>query len=183
MKNKKEKKASEKVRRFPKFYILDIVVVLLIVAIFLGIYFRYNVFDMFGNNKDQSPAEVSFSVKNIKSTNVDYIEIDDEVYFKEDGSKFGTIMPYTENSTLPLKADPAAETVYIPEKNKFVEIHYPLDTRVDANGRIKCTGSFASDGSFMLNGSDYIAPGQTFTVCTEKVTLQITVLEISKISK
>ena len=182
MKNKKEKKTSEKVRRFPKFYVLDVVVVLLVVAICLGIYFRYNVFDAFANTNDQTTAEITFSVKNIKSSSINYIEIDDEVYFKDDGSDFGTIMASTENSTRPLSEQPATETVYITEENKFEDIHYPPDTRVDATGKIKCTGSFSADGSFMLHGSEYMAPGQSFTVCTEKITLVITVLEISKVN-
>lgn len=186
MKNNNEKNVTEKVRRFPKFYVLDVVIVLLVVAIFLGIYFRYSIYDMFGNSKDQVDAEVSFSVKNIKNSSTDYVKIGDEVYFKDGGNTFGTIMASTENSTRPLDAQPASETVYISgenkEENKFEIIHYPVGTRVDANGRIKCKGFFSQEGSFMLNGSDYIAPGQTFTVCTEKLTLEITILDISKIN-
>ena len=113
---------------------------------------------------------------------VKYIKIDDEVYFKDTGDSFGTIVPYTENSTRPLHDPPATEIVYVEGTNEFKEILYPLNTRVDAEGKIKCIGSFASDGTFMLNGSNYIAPGQTFTVCTEKVTLEITITDISKIN-
>ncbi len=183
MKNKKEKRNTEKVRRFPKLYVLDIVIVLLLVAIGLGIYFRYNVFDILGNAKDQTSAEVSFVVKNINNTSIDYVEIGDEFYFKDTKNSFGTIMASAENSNRPFTDPPASETIYVPEKNEFVVVHYPENTRIDAEGKLKCKGSFSADGSFMLNGSNYIAPGQMFTVCTEKVTFEITILEISKAGK
>ena len=64
-KNKKEKNTEKKARRFPKFYIIDAIIILLVIAISLGIYFRYSVFDILGNSKNQTEAVVTFSVKNI----------------------------------------------------------------------------------------------------------------------
>ena len=124
MKNKKDKQSIEKVRRFPKFYVLDIVVVLLIVAIFLGIFFRYSVSDLFANAKEQIPAEISFSVKNINSSSIDYVKIGDEVYFKDSGEGLGTIMASTENSKRPLREVPASESVYIESEAKFNPLHH-----------------------------------------------------------
>ena len=67
-KNKKEKNSANRSRRFPKFYVIDFIIILLVVAISLGIYFRYSVFDILGNSKNQTEAVVTFSVKNIKNT-------------------------------------------------------------------------------------------------------------------
>ena len=180
-KNKKVKNSEEKSRRFPRFYILDAVIFLLIVAICLGIYFRYSVFDMLGNSKNQTEATVNFSVKNIKSTTSYYIDIDDKVYIKDDGSVLGTMMASDENSDLALgKMEPSKATFF--DKGTEISVKYPVDTRIDAEGKIKCKGMFAQDGSFMLNGSDRLSPGQTLTICTEKVTLEITVISIEKVS-
>lgn len=181
MKDKKTKNKEEKIRRFPKFYVLDVVIVLLIVSVILGIYFRYSVFDMFGNSKDQVEVEVSFSIKNINHTTGMHIDIDDKVYFKSDGTAFGAIMASTENSQRPLREIPAHHTVN--KDGEIVTITYPADTRIDAEGKIKCKGSFSKDGSFMLNGNKFIAAGQTETVCTERVTVAITIMDIAKISQ
>ncbi len=180
MKDKKIKNKEEKSRRFPKFYVLDVVIVLLIVSVLLGIYFRYSVFDMFGNSKNQVEVEVSFSIKNINYTTGMHIDIDDSVYFKSDGSTFGVIMANTENSQRPLHEFFAEQTVN--KDGEIVTITYPPNTRIDADGKIKCKGIFAKDGSFMLNGNKFIAAGQTETVCTERVTVAITITDITEIS-
>lgn len=186
-KEKKEKLKKNKERRFPKFHLLDVVIIILVLAIIAGIYFRYNVFDTLGNLKNQSEAHITFSVRDIRDTTELYIKIDDGVYFKEDGTHLGTIMPYTENSTMPLEVGFANESFLIKDPKDelqqpgtLMEVQYPLDTRINASGKIKAKGIFGSDGSFMLNGSMYLSAGQKYTVCTEKVTLEITITGIEK---
>ena len=178
---KKEKKLKrEKTRRFPRIYIIDVIIILLVIAIGFGIYFRYSVYDTFGNSKNQVEAVVSFSISNINETTGYYIDIDDAVYFKDSGDEFGRIMPSSDNSLRAIEDEPAIEVVE--DNGEYITVSYPMGTRIDAKGRIKCKGIFGSDGAFMLNGSDYMAPGQTFTVCTEKVTVNITVLDIQALS-
>ena len=113
--DKKEKKAKVKgvkERRFPKFHLLDAVIIILVIAIVAGVYFRYSVVDMLGNLKNQSDANVTFLVENIKDTTELYIKIDDAVYFKSDGNKLGTIMEIAENSDRPLNITPASENFF-----------------------------------------------------------------------
>ena len=80
-KDKKEKKSKVdgvKERRFPKFHVLDAVIIILVIAIVAGVYFRYNVVDQLGNLKNQQEATVTFSVKNIKAdTAKHYAHMDD----------------------------------------------------------------------------------------------------------
>jgi hypothetical protein len=40
------KQKAEKARKFPKFGVLDAVIILLVVVICAGVYFRYSFFDM-----------------------------------------------------------------------------------------------------------------------------------------
>lgn len=186
-KDKKEKKVKvkgAKERRFPKFHILDAVIIILVIAIIAGVYFRYSVVDMLGNLKNQSDANVTFLVENIKDTTELYIKIDDAVYFKADGNKFGTVMEIAENSDRPLNITPASETFFVKdgvtENGTSITVNYPSETRINAEGKIRCKGVFAPDGSFMLNGSTYLCAGQKYVVCTEKVTLEITVIGVEK---
>lgn len=178
---KKDKNINKESRRFPRIYIFDVIIIILVIAIGLGIYFRYSLFDLFGNSKNQVEAVVSFSIENIKDTTSYYIDIDDSMYLKEDGTHFGTIIANSENSEQPLSESPASKTIY--DNGEYITVSYPSGTRIDVKGRIKCNGIFGDDGAFMLNGSEYIAPGQTFTVCTETVTVDITILDIQKMSE
>ncbi len=177
-----EKVSGEKVKRFPKFHILDIVIIILIVAMLVGIYFRYNVFEIFGNFQNQSEAQLTFSVTNIKDSTQYYINIDDAVYLQSDGKSLGTIMRYEPNADYALKVYPSTED-FVKEDGTIISAAYPEDTRSDIEGKIKCVGTFSDDGTFLLDGSTYISPGKTLIVCTEKVTLQILITDISKIEE
>ena len=175
-KEKKQKSTSsgEKVRKFPRFGILDFVIILLVISIAVGLAFRYNLFSAFNELQNLSECAVTFSVKNIESTTQYYIGSGDKVYFKDSGNEFGTIMESSDASSIPLTITPAKETFV--ENGVSAVFNYPPDTRIDAPGRIKCEGKFSSDGTFLLGGNEYLAPGQTFVICTEKVTLEITIL-------
>ena len=165
---------SEKIRRFPRFGILDLVIILLVVAVIVGLAFRYNLFSTFNKLQNLSECAVTFSVKNIENTTQYYISSGDVVYFKDSGNEFGTIMDSSDASSIPLTITPATETFV--KDGETITASYPKDTRIDATGRIKCEGKFSNDGTFLLGGSEYLAAGQTFIVCTEKVTLEITIL-------
>ena len=177
-KDKKEKitkdPSSEKVRRLPKFGIIDAVIILLIIAIAVSLAFRYNLFSTFVKLQEYKECAITFSVKDIENTTQFYINSGDAVYFKESGTPLGTIMESSEASSIPLTITPSNKTFI--ENGEVITVMYPPDTRIDAVGRIKCEGTFTDDGTFLLNGTEYISPGQTFTICTEKVTLQITVM-------
>ena len=182
MKNNNEKNiqnepAKVKKKKTRRIHILDVLIVLLVLAVCVGLFFRQDVVDMFGIFSNLKDAEVTFSVKNVSNETLKYISIDDEVYFKADNTTFGTIMPSDESSNRAYAESFAFETFLINGVHN-AEVHYPPNTRMDFKGRIQCRGYFADDGSFMLNGSKYLAAGQSMVICTEKVTLQITITGI-----
>jgi hypothetical protein len=180
--DKKKKKSSEakkvakgdKIRRFPKFGAIDVAIILLIASIGVGIAFRYNFFNAFKSFQKSDECAISFSVKNIENTTQYYISSGDEVYFKDSGRKLGIIMESSDASSIPLTIAPSTQTFI--ENGSAITVTYPKDTRIDAIGRIKCEGKFSSDGAFLLNGVDYLSAGQTYVICTEKVTLEIMIL-------
>lgn len=182
-KEKKEKKekvakeaSTEKVKKFPKFGIIDAVIILLVIGIVVSIVFRYNLFSTFVKLQDYDDCAITFSVKNIENTTQFYINSGDQVYFKDNGNIMGTVMESSEASSIPLTITPSSQTFI--KNGEAITVMYPADTRIDATGRIKCEGTFTNEGTFLLNGTEYISPGQTFTICTEKVTLQITIVSI-----
>ena len=179
MKNNNDKNIQTetiKKKKNRRIHILDVTIVLLVIAVCVGLFFRQEVVDMFGNFSNLQDAEVSFSVKNISDKTRYNISIGDEVYFKSNRNVFGNIMASAENSETPFVVQQASETFI--ENGTPITVTYPPETRINVNGKISCRGYFAEDGSFMLNGSTYLAAGQSMTICTEKVTLQITVMGI-----
>ena len=186
VKIEKSKKSNDistpkKVRNLPKFGILDFVIILLVICVVIGIAFRYNLFNTFASLQKMDEYAVSYSIKNIEHTTQNYIDNGDIVYFKDSGKAFGTIMEYADAATMPLRVTPSTQTFI--DNASTITVTYPPETRIDATGRIKCEGKVSDDGTFLLNGSDYISAGQTYIVCTEKVTLQITIQEIKAIKQ
>ncbi len=185
---KKDKKVKEqngeKKRSFPKIHVLDVVIVVLIIATVVGVYFRYNVFDTIGNLQNQNEAQITFVAKGIDFSPNNFIQPGDSVYFKNDGKNFGTMMASTETSQVAFITTPASESFITPD-GKHITVPYPLDNallaKTNAEGKIKCSGTFSEDGSFLLGGSTYIAAGGIYVICTEKVTLEITINSIEKI--
>ena len=53
-------KEIQKPRRFPKFGVLDVVIILLVIAIVAGIYFRYSFFDTLNGMKADWNADQAY---------------------------------------------------------------------------------------------------------------------------
>lgn len=180
----KETQKPKKTRRFPKFGVLDAVIILLVIAIAVGIYFRYSFFDTLTSMQNMKECYVTFKTDKI-TTNVSREMNDgDAIYFKSDGSNFGNLAIKSEEITMVIQEQPATSTVFKDGKT-YADIQYPQgmdDSLIYGIGNIKCNCSVSEDGSFLLNGTTYISPGQTYTVCTEKVTVNITITDIEVIS-
>lgn len=179
MKKQKEKK-EKKIRSGPRFRALDAVIILLILAAVIGVYLRYNHLDVFTGTGNQSNYIVSFSIKDIRYTTPEYyVSVGDVVYFSDDGKEMGALIGASDGQNRALLCQPA-EKQFITEDNEVVEVQYPNnESRVDANGRIRCLGSYTDDGGFLVNGSRYLSAGQTVSVQTERVTVTILIEEIA----
>lgn len=181
-KDKKQKQTSaEKVRKFPRFGILDAVIIILVIAVGVGLAFRYNLFQTITQLQELEEYTVSFSINNIEHTTQNYLNENDVVYFKDSGKELGKITKSSDVSNMILTVSPAKQTFV--ENGKIIEVDYPPNTRIDAQGRIICKGKVSAEGSFLLNGNDYIAAGQSHIVCTEDVTMQINILSIDPVKK
>ena len=181
MKDKKVKK-QKRIKQGPRFKVLDAVIILLIITSALGIYFRYNLFDTLKNQMRMQEYVISFSVQNIRNSTTNYLNIDDVVYYAEDGTKLGELRGYSEESPTALKVrDPASE-YFVDQSGNVVRVLYPesdsMSARVDVEGKIVCQGSYSEASGFLVNGSRYLAPGQTIDIQTETVSLTIVVQDI-----
>ncbi len=172
-KNESNKKAH--------FNVIDACIIVLIVAIILGIYFRFNIVDKLWEKTQTKEYAVSFSIENIRYTTPSYMNIGDVVYFADSKEEFGTLITASDNVNV-LNIVPASE--YFPDgEGGVIEVFYPDDeTRIDARGRLSCFGYYDENGGFTVGGTHYIAPGQSVNVCTETVTVTMTITNIELIA-
>lgn len=177
----KRVKLQKRSQQGPRFKVLDAVIILLIITSVVGIYFRYNVFETLKNQRDMKEYVVSFSVQNIRRSTTNYLDIDDVVYYAEDGEKLGELIGYSADSFNALRPTPASE-YFVDQNGNTVQVFYPnsesMDARVDVEGKILCEGSYSEESGFLVNGTRYLAPGQSIEVQTETVSLTLTVKEI-----
>lgn len=163
----------------PRFGILDIVIILLIIVAVVGVYFRYNILDWISSTQNISDYTVIYTVEDIRHTTPNYMKIDDEVYFASSGEQFGVLTSATENSTEALAGIIPASEYFTKTDGTIVEVKYPdTQTRVNAEGRLICQGRYSEESGFLVNGSTYIAPGQKIDVRTELVSITIRIEEI-----
>ena len=179
---KQKKNNAIKQNRLPRFGLLDFFIVLLVIIVILCIYFRYDMLEFFTQQRNSEKYTVTYSIKNIRYTSPNYIEIGDTVYFKSDGEVLGTVISESdEMANIALNVTPASEMLM--QNGQPTEVFYPNnETRVDVKGRLSCTGSTAENGSVLINGSTYVAPGQELSVYTEEISVIIRILAIEKVS-
>ncbi|MBR5139803.1 MAG: DUF4330 family protein [Clostridia bacterium] len=176
---KKENGASSKRAHFN---VIDAVIIILVIAVALGIYSRFNVVETLWAKNETEKYAVSFSVKDIRYTTATYVNVGDKVYFTDNDELFGAIMSESEDNVNALGITPSSK-YFTDSEGKVVEVFYPSDTRIDVKGRIECMGYYNGEGGFTVDGRKYLAPGQTVEVRTELVTVTITVTSIDLIEE
>ncbi|MBQ8848915.1 MAG: hypothetical protein IJ011_01115 [Clostridia bacterium] len=176
---KKRVKDTENTNNGVKFRALDVVIIILILTAVAGVYFRYNILDMLTGNKNLKDYVVSFEISDILYSTENYINVGDKVYYNNDsGEELGTLIEASEDAKNALIVVPAIKN-FIPDgENRAVEVSYPVNTRIDASGRMKCRGTYSEDGGFLVGGTDYLAAGDKIAVKTDLVTVEITVTNI-----
>ena len=175
--NKVKKDKSEK-KNSPRFNVLDALIIILVILVVVGIYFRYNIIDILNSAKNNEAYAISYTVKNIRYTTNNYVHVGDKLYFADSGDSFGALLNCEPNNQEPWNKSPASQHFTI-SSGDVVEAFYPNDeSRIDVKGRLLCEGHYSEDGGFLLDGNTYIAPGQTINVRTELVSFVINVTAI-----
>ena len=177
---KKQMNESEVTKATPRFKALDAVVILLVILAVVGVYFRYNLLDRIATNQKWKDYTVSFSIENIRYTTPNYIDVGDVVYCADNGEQLGVLLGESEDMpNIALSVTPSSQ-VFIMEDGTMERVYYPnSESRVNASGRMLCTGSYTEDGGFLVNGSRYLAAGQTVDIKTELVTVSIVIHDIA----
>lgn len=166
----KQKKIQDK--KAPKFGVFDAIIILLVILVVVGIYFRYNIVEWFSNSNGLGEYTLSYTIEDIRYTTPNFINIGDKVYFEDGNKLFGTFVEVSENMGA-LSITPASK-LFVDSNGNIVEAFYPnSESRINANGKLICSGRYSEDGAFLVNGSTFISCGQSVSVYTEYVTVSI----------
>ena len=157
---------------------LDWCLIIAAVLLIVGICFRLNVFRLFTPKQTPQLEEylVTFRVANIRSTSGDLFE-EGTVFYAESGKNvFGTV---TGSVTIT-----PAEIYTEDEDGKCVLLYYSGDgddSRVDVSGVFRVAACISEDkGLYMLNGETYIAPNQSLTIYSDRLTVTVLITGITK---
>lgn len=169
------------IKKRPKFKALDVVIILLVLLAILGWFFRYSTLDFLENNLNKKDYTIQFSIRNIRYTTPDHLLVGDQVYLSDSGEQIGTLVAQSGKNRAVIPT--AASEYVVDEAGNVVEIFYPENTRVDAEGTMVCEGLYTSDGTFLLNGTTHLAAGKELRVQTERVSVTIIVEKIEEIEQ
>ncbi len=172
----KKDRADRKKR--PHFNAVDAMIIILVIAAIVGVYFRYTIIDFLTKDRNIDNYVVSFSIEDIRYTTPKYVRVGDKVYFESDGELFGTLISESEKNKEPLNITLASKN-FTDSKGNIIEVFYPEETRVNAKGRMLCQGSYNESG-FALDGSRYIAAGQSVDVYTDNVSVTLKIISIER---
>lgn len=163
------KQTSKKFFEKRKFNIIDAFIIILALICVLGIYFRSQITEWIGIDKQLSEYKIVFKVSEIKYTSGKYFISGGELFLDSPDIQLGTI---DGNCTF------VPSEVYLElGDGVFAQSTYPKDTYIDVFGAVKCTGAVREDG-FYLEGSYSITPGMKLNVHTEMLDFTLTVTDI-----
>ena len=162
--------------------IIDFLIVIVIVGAVIGIAMRMGVVEKITTNSSMSEARISFLVEDINSTSFDAFREGDDFYSKNHGCYLGKLeskgkMP-AEKLVTTINGDVVASVSPARDSSDPNSDSY----RVDVRGDIIGSGVFSSEG-FLANGTTYIAPGSKFTMESQRVSVTVTITDITEIAK
>ena len=162
---------SEKTNAKRRFNLIDAIIIVLVILCIVGIYFRSQITQWIGIDRQLSEYKMTFKVSEIKYTSERYLASGKRIYLDTPAMELGTI---DGNCTVS-----PAETYIEQTDGSLIVAQYPKDTYIDVMGSIKCSGTQREDG-FYLAGSYSIAPGMKINVHTEMLDFVITVIDITE---
>ena len=172
---KTDEKSTKRTGR--RFNVLDVVILLLLLAAIAAIGYRYYQSAKEAETDTQQPVLVAFEIKDLPAEAV-WALGKDAVYLDSTGDLLGVLqIPKNATGGSVLSTRPVQVTVQ-DEKGNYVTVDSPDASRVSATGTVKCMGRMNEDGSFLLNGTTPVTPGQVIAVHTEKASFVLTVTAV-----
>jgi len=152
-----------------RFNIIDFIIVIAIIGCIVGVALRYNVVDRIGISSLNDTVEIEFVIFNIRPTSYDAMVKGDTFYWKQNNMEIGVLKEATGSYS---------ETFIQTEDLKMVK--HLRDDRYDVRGTFVAKGAMTESG-FMLNGTQFLAPGKSLNVISKNIDVTLTITKITKV--
>ena len=167
-------------KRLWRWNVLDVAIVLVLIASIASIGYRYYQTRAAAEEDHLQTVQLSFSAHQVLPGAVSALAQGDAVYLADTQDRMGTLVahPQSVGSNCPVFA-PSATLTLLSDKGDYVKVAMPEGTLLDVQGTVRCQGTIAQDGSFLLNGRYVLTPGESVQIYTERVQMNVTVNSIS----
>lgn len=157
---------------------LDIFIILAILACLVSVGLRFIAVrgSSVGNNVQLENYIVSFEISDIRDSSAkNFMDKGTNFYLKDSGLLLGSLR---EGKTI----SDAAKYYYLHDGSivRLTNSSTGDLYRVDVEGSLDCMGTMSADGSFLLNGNQYIAMNQELNVYSKYLAVSIRITGISK---
>ncbi len=157
---------------------LDYVIILAVLACLIGVGLRFAMVQnsSLGNNVQLEKYVVSFEVLDVRDSSAKNFMSEGTVFYLEETSEvFGTL---TGNKTIhdaeKYYEMPNGEIV-LATNNSAGDLY-----RVDVEASVEAYGVVTEDGSFLLNGNQFIGTNKEFKIYSKYVIFEIKIVDITK---
>ncbi len=164
---------GEKKKRMFRFNVIDIVIILIVICAAGSVLLRYNLDEKISISGHSESVEIKFLITSLDHSSGDSLKEGDSVFLSSGTPPIGTLT--SEKTIIP------AEMILTLSDGSVVRSESPGAEKIDLRGSILSSGVFGEDGSFMLNGNTFIAPGMTLSFYTENIITDCTVTEIKRV--
>ncbi|MBR4934062.1 MAG: hypothetical protein IKZ03_06355, partial [Clostridia bacterium] len=140
-----------------------------------SILLRYNLDEKISISGHSESVEIKFLITSLDHSSGDSLREGDSVFLSSGNTPIGTLT--SEKTIIP------AEIILTLSDGSVVRSESPGAEKIDLRGSIMSSGVFADDGSFMLSGNTFIAPGMSLSFYTENIITDCTVTEIKRVDQ
>ena len=153
-----------------KFNIIDFLIIVAIIGCAAGVFLRYDLATKIGLNSNKDEVEISFVVVGLREGSTEALVEGDTIYWEQNGMELGKLVSKEISEAVHYILDDNFE--YQKQYNKI---------RFDVRGVISAKGNM-TDGGFMLNGTQFIAPGKELKIQSKNISTTVTVTAVKHIS-
>ena len=164
---------GENKKRMFRFNVIDIVIILIVICAAGSVLLRHNLDEKISISGHSDSVEIKFLITSLDHSSGDSLKEGDSVFLSSGTTPIGTLT--SEKTIIP------AEMILTLSDGSVVRSESPGAEKIDLRGSILSSGVFGEDGSFMLNGNTFIAPGMTLSFYTENIITDCTVTEIKRV--
>ena len=159
-------------KTMPKFNMIDVLIILVLLAALFGIALRFDLADKIGLQAQTDEAEVYLLIEDIQEASLEYFVPGENLYIELQDLLFGEI----------------TEVVDVRPAIKYNAVFTGEIMKSEAPGRIDVVLSVRSKGrmsdeGFMINGIYYTAAGRSYLVHTNKLEVNVLVTGLTVIEK